>query len=85
MSQPLEGRTADTYSQHIKSVISSVADSAELIVSLTTLDESPALQNQRLIQGLKNSVQTLGFTQADAAKIQAAIEALGARFELDMP
>ncbi len=85
MSQPLDGRVADSYAQYIKSVVSTVADSSELVTSLMTHDESAPLQNQRLLQGLKNAVQTLGFNQADAAKIQAAIEALGARFELDMP
>ncbi len=85
MSQPLEGRTADTYSQYIKSIVSSVADSSELITSLIIHDESAPVQNQRLLQGLKNAVQTLGFNQSDATKIQAAITSLGARFELDMP
>lgn len=85
MSQPLDGRVADNYAQFVKTVISSSADSAELITNLITHDESPALQNQRLLQGLKCAIQTLAFSHADAVMIQAAISSLGARFELDFP
>lgn len=85
MSQPLDGRVADNYAQFVKTVISSSADSAELITNLITHDESPVLQNQRLLQGLKNAIQTLAFSHSDAVMIQAAIASLGARFELDLP
>jgi len=58
---PLDARTADHYSQYIKSVISSMADPSDLISTLTTYDEQPVNKNSRLIQVLKQSMQTIGF------------------------
>ncbi len=84
MSQPLDGRVADNYAQFVKTVISSSAAPAELIANLITHDESPTLQNQRLLQALKTAIQTLAFRHSDAVMIQAAISSLGARFELDL-
>ena len=85
MSQPLEAKPAQAYAEHAKTLISTVADASELVSNMQEFDESPANQNARILQSLKQAVQTLSFTADELAIVQAAVVSLGARFELDLP
>ena len=85
MSQPLEAKPAQAYAEHAKTLISTVADAAELVSNMQVFDESPANQNARILQSLKQAVQTLAFSADELTIIEQAVVSLGARFELDMP
>lgn len=85
MSQPLEAKPAQAYAEHAKTLISTVADAAELVSNMQVFDEAPANQNARILQSLKQAVQTLAFSADELAIVESAVISLGARFELDMP
>jgi len=85
MSQPLEAKPAQAYAEHAKTLISTVADASELVSNMQVFDESPANQNARILQSLKQAVQTLAFSADELTIIEQAVVSLGARFKLDMP
>ncbi len=86
MSQAqLDGRASDQYAQQVKIELATAPDAATLVSNMATWDEHPSRQNQRIISGLKQCIQTLGVNEAQAQIIKDAIESLGARFELDLP
>ena len=86
MSQAqLDGRASDQYAQQVKTELATAVDAPSLISAMTTFDEQPVLQYARILTGLKQCLQSLAVSEAQAQIIKTAIESTGARFELDLP
>ncbi|WP_288129420.1 hypothetical protein [Microbulbifer sp.] len=77
LPQPLEAKPAAEYATAVKTSIGTAVDSADLISQLTTFDADSARLNTRLVQGMKNALQTLSFTALEQNLVLEAITTLG--------
>ncbi|MFC6634022.1 hypothetical protein [Microbulbifer taiwanensis] len=77
LPQPLEAKPAAEYATAVKTAIGTAVDSADLIAQLTTFDADALRLNARLVQGMKNALQTLAFTALEQNLILEAITTLG--------
>jgi len=78
-------RTVAKYAAKVKELLSGDVPivAADLVTGMAAFDEEPINQHARIIEAMKNALQTLALDADQLAVIKAAYTQLNARFELD--